>query len=63
LYSSDIRVVASRGVRRVGHVAHMERKMCFGWGTPRKENLEDLLADGSITLKRFLSEMGGFGSE
>lgn len=26
-----------KGVRRVGHVAHMERKMCFGWGTPRKE--------------------------
>ena len=36
----------------------------FWLGNPKeRDNLEDLLANGSITLKRFLSEMGGFGSE
>jgi hypothetical protein len=39
-------------------------KNVFWLGNPKERDyLEDLLADGSITLKRFLSEMGGFGSE
>jgi hypothetical protein len=41
-----------------------EEKNVFWLGNPKeRDNLKDLLADGNITLKRFLSEMGGFGSE
>jgi hypothetical protein len=36
----------------------------FWLGNPKeRDNLEDLLADGSVTSEQFLSEMGGFGSE
>jgi hypothetical protein len=56
LYSSPIvRVIKSRGMRLVGHVAHMvRREVCIGfwWGNPReRDHWGDPAVDGRIILR------------